>query len=413
MRTQLISCKLKLEYSVEQGQALRALSVAYRDALNFASKTTFDTLGKTSNNRKIHDTCYKEYRETYGLGAQLACTVSRQVASTYKTLWTRAKQHKANRQKGWTKKRYKGLDKAPKFSAGTVEMQYNRDFSWSKGNKVSIKTLGSRIKLDFKGYSKHLDLISKGAEVGAAKLWWDRTSKQWYLIVSIEIEKQDVDLNSITKVKGVDVGQRCLAVSTDSEGKTKFIHGGVVKSKCRQYTAVRESLQIKGTRGAKRALVRLSMRERRFKSDVNHKLAVSILDSNALIGMEDLKNIRENTMGKRKKSRNGATEKQCAANRDHNSWAYAALYNFVAYKSFFCDSIIVQVDARNTSKGCAKCGHVDDGNRPQGAVIFRCTKCGHTVHSDKNGADNILLRTVVRRQDLLATGCLSTTPGTP
>ena len=68
------------------------------------------------------------------------------------------------------------------------------------------------------------------------------------------------------------------------------------------------------------------------------------------------------------------------------------------------------MDARNTSKGCRKCGHVADGNRPHGALIFKCTSCGHTVHSDKNGSDNILVRTLEARHALVSTGRLSTVP---
>ena len=31
-------------------------------------------------------------------------------------------------------------------------------------------------------------LIQKGAEIGAAKLWYDKPKKQFYLLVSLEIE---------------------------------------------------------------------------------------------------------------------------------------------------------------------------------------------------------------------------------
>ena len=390
---------------------LLELSQVYRAALNFASNKSFDELGKSSSASKIQKATYAEIREKWpGLPSTMVCGVARQVGSSYLGQWTKLKQHLKNVKKGHTKKHYRGLDKAPEYNALTAHLFYGKDYSWSKDQTVSVATLGKRIKLKYHGWNKHLDLIKDGAPTGAAKIWYDKTSKQWYLIVSIEVSREDLDASTIGKVKGVDVGQRCLTVSTDTEKKTKFVHGGLVKAKCRQYAAIRSGLQSKGTRSSKKALTRLSTRERRFRSDVNHKLAVGLLEPGILIGMEELKDLRENTMRRRKKARNGATEKQRTATRDASSWAYAELYSFVSYKSFFFDSVVGKVDARNTSKGCRKCGNVGDKNRPNGSLLFRCTVCKHTVHSDKNGADNILQRTVVRRQDLLATGCLSFTP---
>lgn len=413
MRTQVISAKLKLEHNDEQSLVLHDLADAYKGVLNHVSQRVFNDLGKTQSNIKIQKELYQEIRARFPVGAQLTCSACQQVASTYKQLWTTAKKNAHARKSGWTKKRYAGLDHAPVYKANTVTLQYNRDYSWSKDKTVSVATLGTRIKLKYRGWDKHLQYIREGAPTGAAKLWYDRTRKQWYLIVGLEIQRPDVDPVSIKKIRGVDVGQRCLTVTTDTDGKTKFKHGGEVKQRCRHYARVRRGLQSKGTRSATKVLTRLSVRERRFRSDVNHRLAVDLLEQNILVGMEDLTGCRERTLTKRRKARNGASPKQRQATREHSSWAYAELRGLVAYKAFFYDSVVVQVDAKNTSKGCAKCGHVDAGNRPQGSLIFKCTACGHTGHSDKNGADNILIRTLVKRQDLSTTGCLSATPEVP
>jgi IS605 OrfB family transposase len=398
---------LKLEYNLEQKSALTALVLAYQEALNFASQTAFE-LGKTSSASKIQKATYHEIRSKWSkLPTTMICGIARQVGSTFKTLWTRAKQHKENRKKGWTRERYNGLGKPPQFKSKTAILFYRNDYSWAKNQTVSVTTLDGRIKLKYSGYQNHLNLIKAGSHCGAAKLWYDRSSKQWYLIVSIELQKPDVDLASLRKVKGIDVGQRNLLVSVDSEGRVLFKKGGLVKAKCRHYAKVRSGLQEKGTRSAKRSLVRLSSRERRFRSDVNHKLALSVLEPSTLIGVEDLTGIRDRL---RRRTGKRASEKQRQANRESSSWSYAELQGFITYKTFFFDSIVVAVDPRNTSKGCSKCGHVSDGNRPNGSVLFRCQACGRVVHSDKNGGDNILQRTVVRRQDLLSMGCLSITP---
>ncbi len=70
--------------------------------------------GKMSNQIRLREATYYEIRASYGLPAQMATNVPRQVGATYKTLWTKAKQNAAARKAGLTKKRYKGLDQPPK-----------------------------------------------------------------------------------------------------------------------------------------------------------------------------------------------------------------------------------------------------------------------------------------------------------
>ncbi len=73
---QMISAKLKLHTSPEQFQALRRLSLAYRDGLNAVSRYAY-AHGKTSSNQSLHRGMYAELRARYRLPAQLACSVQR------------------------------------------------------------------------------------------------------------------------------------------------------------------------------------------------------------------------------------------------------------------------------------------------------------------------------------------------
>lgn len=54
--------------------------------------------------------------------------------------------------------------------------------------------------------------IGQGAHIGAATLWYDKPHKQFYLLVSLEVEVADPTPESHTEVVGIDVGQRYLAV---------------------------------------------------------------------------------------------------------------------------------------------------------------------------------------------------------
>ena len=120
---QIITAKLKLHTMPEQFAALRHTQLAYRDALNAVSRYAF-AHGKMSNQIRLRDATYYQTRATYQLPAQMATNVPRQVGATYKTLWTKVKQNAAARLAGQTKKRYKGLDKPPKYVSPTLTYNY-------------------------------------------------------------------------------------------------------------------------------------------------------------------------------------------------------------------------------------------------------------------------------------------------
>jgi predicted transposase len=63
---QVLTAKLKLEAAPEQKELLRAVSLAYRDALNFASGVAFE-MGKTYNGAKIQKEVYYTLRERFKL----------------------------------------------------------------------------------------------------------------------------------------------------------------------------------------------------------------------------------------------------------------------------------------------------------------------------------------------------------
>jgi len=159
---QIITAKLKLLTTPEQHQLLRQTQLAYRDALNYVSRYAFDH-GKTSNNDRLQKGTYQEIRLFFGLPSQMACNVPRQVAGTYKGLWTKLKQNLAHRQAGHTKKRYKGLDQPPKYVSPTVTYNYGYDYSFKTGQRVSVLTLNGRIVLPYQGYDQHVSLIQRGA----------------------------------------------------------------------------------------------------------------------------------------------------------------------------------------------------------------------------------------------------------
>jgi len=403
-----LTAKLKLHTDPAQFAALRNTQLAYRDGLNYVSRYAFEH-GKMSNKVRLQEGTYDEIRARYHIPAQMACSIPRQVGATYKALWTKVKQNNAARKAGLTKKRYKGLDQPPKYVSPTLTYQLGHDYGFKRDQQVSILTLDGRVIVSYTGYAEHVALIHQGAHIGAAKLWYDKPKKHFYLLVSLEIEVADPTPESHTRVAGVDVGIRYLAVAATTRGEQSFHTGKKVVPKANHYARLRKRLQQKGTRSATRRLVTVSGRERRLKADANHVVSkrIVIRYPHALIGLEELKDIRERT--KRKKGKQ-ASSKQRKANATYSKWAFAELHSMIAYKALLHGSMAIKVDAHYTSKACPMCGHTGDANRPKKGLLFVCQHCHYMLHADLVGARNITMRTLLARQDWARTGQLSFAP---
>ncbi len=386
---QIITAKLKLHTEPSQFAALRATQLAYRDALNHVSKYAF-AHGKMSSGRALQRENYDEIRVKYGLPAQMACNVPRQVGATYKALWTKVKQNAAHRKAGHTRKRYKGLDQPPKYVSPTLTYNFHRDYSLKEDHQVSILTLEGRVIVPYTGYDQHVAFLQHGAHIGAAKLWYDKPRKQFYLLVTLELEVAEPTPETHNSVVGVDVGQRYLAVTATPNNSATFYSGKAVRAKADHYARLRKRLQQKGTRSATRRLMVISGRERRLKQDANHQISHRIVKEHphSLIGLEDLTHIRERSPRKKGKK---ASKKQRNANRHASRWAFAELHGYIAYKALLHESMAVKVDAHYTSQACPMCGYTSDANRPHKGLLFVCQSCHYTLHADLVGARNIAL----------------------
>jgi len=460
---QTLTAKLKLNTTPEQFAVLRTTQLAYRDALNVVSRYSFEH-GKISSNLGLHKGTYTDVRALFHLPSQMTCSVMREVAATYKGCWTKAKQNAAARKAGHTKKRYKGLDKPPTFVSPTLTYQNRKDYTLKVNQQVSLLTLDGRVVVSYQGYDEHLKLLKEEAEIGTAKLWYDKPHKRYFLLVSFEVERPDPTPDQHTQIIGVDVGVRYLAVTSDYKGKPTFHSGKKVRNRANHDARLRKRLQKKGTRSATRRLIAISGRERRLKANANHTISRRILTDHphALIGIEQLTHIRQRTKrrthqrkkdGKGKASYSsgndalasdsifrlptelsflasprqserktlrvnqpkGSTErvsvKQRRSNRVYSQWSFAELHGMLAYKAVLHGSMVVRVDADYTSKGCPKCGYIDDANRPNKGLLFCCVNCRYTLHADLVGARNIVMRTLLVRQDWARTGQLSVAPG--
>jgi IS605 OrfB family transposase len=219
--------------------------------------------------------------------------------------------------------------------------------------------------------------------------------------VNIQVKNDAPSPQKSQGVIGVDLGRRDVAVTSDGES----FSGEQITEIRDRYSRVRASLQKKavarrrapaslteGTRStrrrARKILQRLSGRERRFLSWVNHNVSKHIVgkakQSECSIAIEDLTGIRERT---NEQPRN-KTER-----RRSNSWAFFQLRTFLDYKALGAGVEVIKVNPAYTSQSCHKCLHIHPlkGKSYRSGKTFSCGHCHWKGDADFNGANVIRL----------------------
>jgi putative transposase len=221
-----------------------------------------------------------------------------------------------------------------------------------------------------------------------------------YLIATIDVPDPPVHTGEHLQTAdgwiGVDLGVQNIAVTSDrplarelmttygSDAADGAAGRGSVKDRRTRNRELRQKLQKKNTKSAKRLLRKRARTEARFASDVNHQISKRIVAEAERTGrgiaVEELTGIRERV---RLRKPQRAT---------HASWAFAQLGAFLTYKAARAGVPFVQVDPAYTSQRCTHCGYIDRRNRTSQAE-FVCRDCGYAAeHADILGADNIARR---------------------
>lgn len=383
-----LTCKMKLVLNNDQYEQLMNLSLAYKEAMNFAFLTNFEE--KTTNIKKLHAMLYHQVRACFNLPAQLAINVHRDCGSTYKTWWAQVKEAK---RRGQTKRLAKMFKKPIKRKSLAVSYTLNRTFSINADRlTVSLTSLTGRIKnIPITGWNRHYEYLRTG-RVGDPKLIFNSSKKEFYLLIPVTLP---IEKKQQKEIVGLDVGERHIGAIASSKGIKQIIDlPDTVKDAKRRYHRQRSQLMSKGTRSSRNKLRIIKGREKRFVSDVLHSITKSLVSQypEAHIFVEDLVQIRSNRItyrGKNKEHRRVAEQ-----------WPFAEFQSKLGYKSLHHNGIeIEKVDPHYTSQRCPVCGNTTPDNRPNHGEAFLCTNCQYTEHADIVGAINILLNGIIKDQE--------------
>ena len=383
---QTVNIKVKLNIlEPNVGMKFSKTMEQYRLACNYVSEYLFNN-NFPLNKNEVQKVIYNTIREKFNLKSQMTISCIRSVIARYKTVKTQMARRPYKYQDQNTGEWYREvrdlnwLHKPISFNRPQVDLQRNRDWSYLSSGQLSINTLDGRVKVDpiCRGFNQYLDGTWK---FGLAKLL--KSSGKWYLHISATKEVADFNKQTVKHVVGLDRGLRFLATSYDEQGKTAFFDGQAIMRKRAKYQKLRATLQAKGTKSAKRRLKKLSGRENRWISDVNHCLSKTLVKkygANTLFVLENLNGVSFER-----------TDLPKALRNQNKSWAFYQLEQFLTYKAHLHNSEVVEVSAKYTSQRCPKCGVIKKDNRHHEKHEYHCTNCGYCSNDDRIGAMNIQL----------------------
>lgn len=381
-----IKVKLVLDESSDETKFIRTME-QYRKACNFISEHIFSN-DFPMNQLKLQKEIYSDIRTKFGLKSMMAQSAIRATIARYKTLKEQYKQHQYKFQDKNTKKWYsvqrdlRWLKKPIQFRRPQVDLVRNRDWSKRTDGKLSLNTLDGRVTATpvCKGFDKFFDGTWK---FGVAKIL--RMKGGWMLHVGATKQLNPLENADVQHVVGIDRGTRFLATTYDEQGKCSFYSGKQVMRKRDRFVKKRAELQKKHTWSAKRVMKRLSGRENRWISDVNHCLSKTLVQKygkNTLFAIEDLAGVSFEESNLSHRNANGR--------RELRSWAFYQLEQFLGYKARLAGNSVVKVSGRYTSQRCPKCGGIHKEARDHHLHEYHC-QCGYRSNDDRIGAMNIQL----------------------
>lgn len=357
---QTITAKLQILVNPSDKHILCNTVKAYSNACNYVSEYIYKT--HNLSRYSVQENTYYQVREVFGLRSQMAVSCVRTVIAKYKTI--------LENQKEWIK---------PVFIRPQLDLVWNRDYSLNTKNDIfSVNTLGGRIKVSFykKGFERY---FANDCKFGTAKLV--NKHGKFYLHIPVTCEISELKKSEISNVVGIDRGIRFLAVTYDSNGKSVFYDGNIVKQKRAHYKDLRKQLQQVGTPSSRRRLKAIGQRENRWMQDVNHQVSKALVETNpdgTMFVIEDLTGIRS------------ATERVKEKNRYISvSWSYYDLEQKLSYKALGHHQLVKKVNPAYTSQTCPKCGHTEKANRNKKIHFFCCKNCGYKSNDDRIGAMNL------------------------
>ncbi len=306
------------------------------------------------------------------ISAQSSQEIAGRITKAFKNFFRRLNEGKRGNSLGYPR------FKANRRYESITFPQYPHCFKLLDEDTLSIWNVGiSRIKYlkDINGKIKTLTLKKE-------------PTGNWYAVIICDGITGKRKAPTEDKAIGIDVGLTSLI--TTSEGTV--VNNPHFLKKAETILIRRDkqlSKKMKRSKNRYKAILKLAKAYRkttRRRETFLHNLTSKLISEYKIIALEKL-----NVVGLAKNHR---LSKQILDVR------WSEFVRQLIYKAEEAGSIILQVDPRNTSKKCSKCGWKDE-DQTLADRMFKCENCGLELDRDINAARNILktgLNTLGRRE---------------
>jgi len=283
--------------------------------------------------------------------------------------------------------------KAPRsYSLGDFSFSFAvpKDFKQTYGIKKRLEILAT-YKIPYSSYKlKRAEIISKNGK--------------WYVHISVEIPKTEINKGKRINYAGIDLGIRNLITLAVYESDKKLTRVYQFKAKellkewkywNRRIAKYQSKLAKSGHNNSTMAfchgltLTGSSLKLRKLYEKRNKRLKVAIQQmANKIVQILERYGVKEVFVGDLTGIRNGKDYGKELNKLLHNFWLRKQILEILSYKLEEAGIGLTPIPEAYTSKVCFNCGL--KVKRPKQHFIV-CSNCGK-LHSDTNGAINILKR---------------------
>lgn len=337
-----------IKFKLQENSILKDTILTYSQIYKYI--ISIGLKNKTCNKIKLHKLTYMSIRKRYPcFPSALVQTVRDVAAETLK----RTKLRKSIKTK--------------KYSSIRLDKRCLRIDK--KNNLISMSSIKGRIKFNYVD-TKHSKRYIDWKPIAGTLSY---KHKNLFLNLMVEKEKPILKQFKDIDVLGIDRGINNILVTSDN----KFYNSKKLRLVKGRYQYNKKVLQSKGTKSAIRKLKKISGKERRFVSDMNHCLSKDIAESDfKVFAIEKLTRMTNKKLGKR-------------FNRKLGNWSFKQFENYLEYKAEALGKQVVRVNPRYTSQKCSNCNKVKKTNR--NGNLYSCD-CGFQLHADLNASRNIAER---------------------
>lgn len=335
----------------------------YRKCVNFY----LHEIAKGTLMLEIYQQAKKQYKLQTGL-IQTARDIAKEQYDSYK-----------NNPDNKVFPHFKGL-MTTRFDKRSISFKHTPDghYQWW----ANISTVNGKVHVPITSCEKHFKLLQ---EHGFKCVQLKYKNNGFYLNVVFEENKTIPKEKDFKHFIGVDRGSHnniATVVVQDKQGnilETRFFNAQSMLEKRRRFFLLRKQL---GKKKLLKEIRKSKCKEYNYAHDVNHKISTEIVCiaskyPNAVIVLENLKNIRKQ-MNFGKKS-----------NRKGHSWSFLMLEEMIVYKAHRNSIAVRRVHPRGTSSVCKNCfGEI----RRSPSILAVCKSCKKKYNADWLGAVNITRR---------------------